>query len=154
QAVNALLRAAQTFEQMAQLGEASRVLEKLAVADSKSARRWKELAADFHTLNGDTAAARKQEHDLKVRADANQKLALMNKLEALEKNYGTDQTHNEVVRQLIDQGVAPFADQSKVKLVERQYENGHDTDAFNEAKRFLGTSMAANEKAHLRLVQA
>src|SRR5262249_30263581 len=40
QAVNALLKAAQTFEQMGQLSEAARVLEKLAMRDEKSANRW------------------------------------------------------------------------------------------------------------------
>ena len=155
QSINALLRAAQTFEQMAQLSEAARVLEKLAQRDEKSARRWNELAADFHALDGETAAARKIYNDLKTGADEKQKVALLNKIEALEKNYGTEASHAEVVKTMVEQNIQPQSGQAKVAAVEQMYDKGHLTEAFNEARRYLGSSqLSANDKAHLRMVTA
>jgi hypothetical protein len=154
QAVNALLRAAQTFEQMAQLREAARVLEKLANRDEKGARRWKELAADFHALENETGAARKLYTDLKVGADATQKNELLNKLEALEKNYGSERSHADLIKALVDKGVQPWANEFKVKAVEKMFAAGQVTEAFNAARRDLGAGMSNNDKAHLRMVQA
>ncbi|MGZ3721873.1 MAG: tetratricopeptide repeat protein [Bdellovibrionales bacterium] len=154
QAVNALLRAAQTFEQMAQLREAARVLEKLAAKDEKGSRRWRELAADFHALENEAGAARKLYNDLKAGAEPAQKTALLNKLESLERNYGTDRTHADLLKTMIDQGVQPYANEAKIKSVEKLFDAGNVTEAFNEARRFLGAGMNNNEKAHLRMVQA
>ena len=155
QSINALLRAAQTFEQMAQLGEAARVLEKLAVRDEKGSKRWRELAADFHAMNGQTAAARRLYGDLKTSADPDKRKTLMNKLEALEIAYGTDQTRADIQRQMIDQNIQPQANEAKVRAVELLLEQHKDTEAFAQAKHYLGSStMSANEKARLRLIHA
>lgn len=154
QAINALLRAAQTFEQLAQLSEAARVLEKLAVRDEKAQRRWKELAADFHAIDNEAQAARKLYNDLRVGADSTQKIALLNKIEALERNYGTDRSHAEIIKILIDQNIQPQANLAKIKNVEHLYDSGNTTEAFNQARHYLGAGMNNNEKAHLRLVQA
>jgi TolA-binding protein len=155
QSVNALLRAAQTFEQMAQLSEAARVLEKLAARDAKAARRWNELAADFHALSGETMAARKLYEDLEHGADNAQKLTLIKKREALEHNYGTEQSHASVVKTMVDQNIQPQAGQAKVDAVEAIYNKGHMTEAFNEARKYLGSSLISNsDKAHLRLITA
>jgi len=153
-ALNALLRAAQTFEQTAQLGEAARVLEKLASRDEKNVRRWKELAADFHALQNDAPAARKLYNELKAGSDAAHKEALLNKMEALEKNYGTEQSHAQFVRTLVEQGLQPWASDVKVQHVEKLLADGNVTEAFNQARHDLGTGMSPNAKAHLRLVQA
>lgn len=154
QAVNALLRAAQTFEQMAQLSEGARVLEKLATKDAKGARRWRELAADFHALENETTQARKIYNDLKVGADAEQKMVLLTKLEALERNYGSEKSHADFVKLMIEHGIQPFANEAKVKYVEKLFADGNLTEAFNAARRDLGAGMTPNEKAHLRMVQA
>jgi TolA-binding protein len=155
QSVNALLRAAQTFEQMAQLGEAARVLEKLAARDEKNATRWKELAADFHAMNGAAPSARRLYNDLKTAANAEKRKTLLNKLDALEQAYGTDQSRAEIQRVLIDQNVQPQANLAKVRSIEALLDAGKDTEAFNQARHYLGSSgMSPNEKARLRMVHA
>lgn len=154
QSVNALMRSAQTFEQMGQLNDAGRVLEKLAIRDVKSARRWHELAADFFTLSGDLTTARRLYGELKVSGDPAQKTAILNKLEILEKNYGTEQTHNEILKVLVDQNVAPFAGRARVEAVEKLLAKGNVSEAFAEARRHMGSGSSSNEKARLRMVQA
>lgn len=155
QAVNALLRAAQTFEQMGQLSEAARVLVKLSAKDQKSTVRWKELAADFHALDGEAPEARKIYQELRSQGDQGQKLKILNKLEALEKNYGTPQTHADFLKLMIDMNVQPQSSLAKVQVVEQQLDKGRNEEAFNEARRLLSSShMNANQKARLRLVQA
>lgn len=154
QAVNSLLRAAQTFEQMAQLSEAARVLEKLASKDEKNAYRWKELAADFHALEDEMPAARRLYGELRSQGDLKQKQAILAKIEAIEKNYGSEQSHADVLRVMIDQGVQPQANIAKVEMVEAQYKKGANTEAFNDARRLQGGGMPKDLKARLRLVQA
>jgi hypothetical protein len=151
-----LLRAAQTFEQLAQLGEAARVLEKLAARDEKGAARWKELAADFHAMNAEAVAARRLYGELKSgTTDAEKRKGLVLKLAALEQNYGTDQSRADMERTLIDQNVQPMANEAKVKAVEDLLAHGKDTEAFAQAKHYLGSSsMSPNEKARLRMVHA
>lgn len=154
QAVNSLMRAAQTFEQMAQLSEAARVLEKLAAKDEKSALRWKELAADFHALEDEMPAARKLYGELKNAGDAKHKQRILAKMEGIEKNYGSDQSHAEILKIMIDQGIQPQANIAKVEMVEKLYEKNQHTEAFNEARRLQGGGMPKDLKARLRLVQA
>lgn len=154
QAVNALLRSAQTFEQMGQLSEAARVLETLATRDAKATARWKELAADFYAMDGGTAQARKLYNELKGQATAENRIKMLNKLEALEKNYGTPQAHADLLKTMIDMNIQPQANLAKVVMVEKDFEKGKHTEAFNEARRYLGGSMTANQKARLRMVQA
>lgn len=156
EATNALLRAAQTFEQMAQLGEAARVLEKLAAVEPQNARRWNELAADFSAMSGSTATARRLYTELRTSADEKTKPGLIAKLEALEKNYGSEQSHAEVMKYMISNNVQPYANQARVKTIEDLFDKGSHTEAFNEARRVLGPSSGMNpsQRAHLRLVQA
>lgn len=155
QATNALLRAAQTFEQMAQLKEAAEVLEKLAEREPKDANRWRELAADFYAMDGMAAKARPIYGELKDKGNYENRVRMLNKLEAFEKNYGTQKTHGDVLKVMVDSNVQPYAGEAKVKLVETAYEKGNSTDAFNEARRWLGSSqLSKNHKARLRLVQA
>jgi len=154
QAVNALLRSAQTFEQMGQLAEAARVLEQLAVRDQKSATRWKELAADFYSMDNGTNHARRLYNELKGTGDQASRTRMLNKLEALEKHYGTPESHAAMLKTLIDMNVQPQTNLARVAMVERDFERGRHTEAFNDARRMLGSGMTANQKARLRLVQA
>ncbi len=155
QAVNAMLRAAQSFESMGQLQEAAQTLEKLAVKDEKSARRWRELAADFHAMDGGAVQARKLYHDLKDKGDSAARTRVMNKLEALEKAYGSQREQDAILQQLIAMNIQPQASMAKVKMVEQLFDKNKHTEAFNEARQYLGSSqMNANQKARLRLVQA
>ncbi len=156
QAINALLRAAQTFEQMAQLGEAARVVEKLAGLDTKATQRWLELAADFHALSGSTAKAQKLYGELRT-ADLDQKkrTQLLEKINSMVQMHGTETAKVELNRKLVEQGIQPYAGDVKVKAVEDMLQRGNQTEAFNQARQYLGSSsLSRNQKAKLRMVQA
>jgi TolA-binding protein len=153
-ATNALLRSAQTFEQMGQLNEAAKVLEALAVRDAKSAPRWRELAADFYAMDNNASNARRLYNDLKGQGNQEARTRMLNKLEALEKAYGTAESHAAILKTLIDMNIQPQANLAKVAMVEKELEKGHNEEAFNQARRYLGAGMNANQKARLRLVQA
>jgi len=153
-ATNALLRSAQTFEQMGQLNEGAQVLEKLATRDEKSALRWKELAADFYAMDNGAQNARRLYNELKGQNSPEARTRMLNKLESLEKNYGSVESHAALLKTLIDMNVQPQANLAKVTMVEKELEKGHSEEAFNQARRYLGTGMTANQKARLRLVQA
>jgi TolA-binding protein len=155
QAVNALLRAAQSFESMGQLMEAAQVLELLAVKEQKSALRWRELAADFYAMDGGHVQARKIYGELKSQGDAALKSRMVNKLEAFEKAYGTPAQQAAILQMMIDQNIQPQANMAKVKNIENLLAQGKHSDAFNEARHWMGaSSMNSNQKARLRLVQA
>ena len=83
--------------------------------DAKSANRWNELAADFHALSGEAPAARRLYADLKSTGDTEHRTKVLLKMEALEKTYGSEQAHNDVVELLIDQNIQPHASLAKVK---------------------------------------
>lgn len=156
QTINALLRAAQTYEQMAQVGPAARVLSHLSELDEKSKSKWKELAADFYTLDGQFESARSLYQDLKAGAQGQSLVDLVTKIEALEKNYGTPATHQEALRQVVELGIQPQAGEGKAASVEALFENGQLTEAFNEGRRLLGTNSPLNssQRARVRFVQA
>jgi TolA-binding protein len=153
-ATNALLRSAQTFEQMGQLTEAARVLEVLAVRDEKSAARWRELAADFYSMDNNAVNARRLYAELKNQGNQEARTRMLNKLEAVEKQYGTPESHAAMLKTLIDLNIQPQANLAKVAMVEKDLEKGRNEEAFNQARRYLGAGMNANQKARLRLVQA
>ncbi len=154
QAVNALLRAAQSFESMGQLQEAAQVLEKLAAKDEKSARRWRELAADFYAMDGGHLQARRLYNDLKGLGDSATRTRIMVKLEGFEKAYGTTGQQAAILQQMIDMNIQPQANLAKVKAIENFLARGDNEKAFNEARHQMGGSMNANQRARLRLVQA
>jgi len=99
-------------------------------------------------------AARKLYAELKGAGDANQRVRIIRKLESLEKNYGSEQSHNDVLRTMIDQNIQPQANLAKVELVEKMYQKNQLTEAFNEARRQQGSGMPKDLKARLRFVQA
>ncbi|MGE4132586.1 MAG: tetratricopeptide repeat protein [Bdellovibrionales bacterium] len=154
-AVDSMLRAAQSFEAMGQLKEAAAVLEQLAVKDSKNARKWHELAADFYAIDSHAAQARRIFIDLKGQGDSASRSRILGKLQVLEQAYGTPRTQAQAEKWLIDQNVQPYASEAKVRAVEKLFERGRMEEAFSDAKKQLGASgMSPNQKARIRLVQA
>jgi TolA-binding protein len=155
QSTPALEGAAQTFEQMAQLEPAANVLVQLADREQKEKLKFKELAADFFALSGHTASARKLYQELLPLLKDDEKIRLLSKLENFEKNYGTEQSHASLVKELAQKGVAPFANQGKLDHLKKLWQAGDMSATFQESKRLLGmASLSAAEKAQVRLIQA
>lgn len=155
QSTPALQSAAQTFEKMAQLEPAASVLVQLADRDAANKWKFKELAADFYAMSGHAADARKLYQEVLPTLKEDEKLRLLSKMESFEKSYGNDSSHSNVVGQLAAKGIAPFANQGKLTRLQKTWESGDVTEAFQESKKLLGSSaLSAAEKAKVRLVQA
>lgn len=151
----ALLKAAHSYEKLAQLPEAAMVLSILSQRDKKDSDKWKELSADFYALSGKPDQARSLYQDLAKRKSPKEYGPFLLKLEDFEKNYGTPSSLQSVQGQIISKGVQPASNDAKVSEVERILEKGRLADAFNEARRALGRSgWTSSDKARLRYVQA
>lgn len=150
----ALLKAAQTYEFMAQLKEAARVLEKIAQRDPKEALKWKEMAADYYAMDGMPTQARRLYTELRSGANSEKRTRLVSKLDTLEKTHGSKQQQAEVARMIADMNIQPQANIARVQVVEEQFNRGQHSEAFNAARRLLSAGMNNNQKARLRLVQA
>lgn len=153
EATNALLKAAQTYENMGQLEAGARVLEKLTKQDAKSRTRWLELAADFYAIHGDALSARRLYQQLQ-RENPAKRDELLVKQELVEKNLGTDDSHRAILQVMIQSNIQPQANQAKVQMVEKLYEQGKLSDAFELARKYLGAGLENSHKARVRFVQA
>lgn len=158
QSTPALESAAQTFEKMAQLDLAANVLVQLADRETADKWKFKELAADFYAMSGhpsELAQARKLYQEVLPTLKDSEKIRLLIKMESFEKSYGTGSTHAAIVNQLAARGVAPYANQTKLARLQKTWDDGDATAAFQESKKLLGSSaLSATEKAQVRLVQA
>lgn len=157
QALEALLKAAETYESMGQLAPAARVLLKLAAVDLKNALKWKTLAADFLALSHDMVAAMKlyqelraQKEDMKTASYAQDKILIMQKQTLTPAEYWR------VLEGIAKGHLQPQASLAKAELVERTFKSGEANKAFAEAKDVLnmGETAALSAKARARLIQA
>ncbi len=153
EATNALLTAAQTYENMGQLEDAARVLEKLAARDAKSRDRWMELAGDFLAIHGNAIGARRVYRQT-MRDVPTSKSRVLAKLEVLEKTYGSAESHQLILQTMISSNIQPQANLAKVEMVERLFDSKKYSEAFDQAKRYLGAGLENSLKARLRFVQA
>jgi len=154
-AQDALVKAAQTYEKLAQLPEAAKVLSMLAQRDKKESDKWKELAADFYALSGKPDRARALYDEVARTKSPKEYGDFLLKYQEFEKNYG-DASHLQVIKnQIIAKNIQPEANDTKISAIEKLLEQGRSSDAFNEARRALARSgWTSSDKARLRFVQA
>jgi cellulose synthase operon protein C len=153
-ALDALLKAAESYESLAKLVEAAGILLKVAKVDAKSAIKWKFLAADFYLLSGQSQTAKpilislKGTHDRETSTRARDKLFILES----EKRGPYYET---LLKEIAESGDQPQASLAKAEQVEKLYAKGKTADAFNEAKKVVGaTNGSASAKSRARLVQA
>ncbi|HAG91230.1 MAG TPA: hypothetical protein DCL41_05130, partial [Bdellovibrionales bacterium] len=152
---SALIRAAQSFEKLAQLPEAAQVLSVLAQRDAKESDKWKELSADFYAMSGKPDRARELYQDVAKRKSKKEYGEFLLKQEDFEKNYGSPGQLAVIRRQIVSHGVQPAAHNARVTEIEELYERKKSSDAFHEALRALALSgWDSSQKARLRFVQA
>jgi TolA-binding protein len=155
-AQDALLRAAQTYETVGNLEQATKVLEELIKVDKENALKWKRLHADFLVLTGKVRLAKleykklceNQDHQVAVTA-----LDQLKKLAELE----SDTTQLKVLRkQFIKLGVQPQASMAKLEDVEDLFEQKKYSEAFIEAKKVLnmGKTASTYARSKARFLQA
>src|SRR5690606_27340654 len=106
---DALIKAAASYEKLAQLPEAAKVLSLLAQREkeTKESDKWKELAADFYALSGKPEQARSYYDDLAKRKSPKEYEQFLLKLEEFEKNYGDHARLQSLRNQVIAQGIQP-----------------------------------------------
>ncbi len=157
QALEALLKSAQTYESMGQLDAAARVVLKLAIVDPKNVLKWRTLGADFLALSHHSTDAMRIYSELKdQRTDMKTASYALDKYLALQKTSLQDSDYVALLERVARGGVQPQASFARVELVERMFKAGDVNGAFAKAKDVLnmGDSAPAAAKARARFVQA
>ncbi|MGE0764274.1 MAG: hypothetical protein AB7N80_13410 [Bdellovibrionales bacterium] len=152
--MDALLKAAQSYESLGQLEPAADVLHKISKLEPKNATKWNALAADFYMLSNRPVKAKKLLMDLRQASEPDVRSQTLDKLLLLERAAGGP-GYKELLTIIANSGVQPQASFAKVELVEEMFKAGQQTEAFNEAKKVIGASAASNfAKSRARLIQA
>lgn len=155
QAVDALLKSAQTYESMGQLSQAADVLEHLTKEDAKNSGKWKMLAADFYALSYQTGKAKRLYGELQSEGSSEQQKEALEKLVLLEKKHPQSEEYKALLSQIVRAGVQPQASLAHLEMVESLYKQKNFERAFIEAKKVLNMSKASEyAKSRARFLQA
>jgi TolA-binding protein len=151
-----LTKAAQTFEAMARLDLAARVLLNLAVVETDKADRWREVAADFFAISGDKDRAITMYQKLaEERKDKKQQVALLDKAALLARDSGDMKTVSSIEARFSRDGVEPQASRMIVEQAEQAFAKQDFTKAFNLSKKIISRDSLPKELlARARYVQA
>lgn len=156
--IDALMKAAQTYESIGQLQEAAGVLIRLAKADKSSKTKWNLLAADFYTLANNFKSAQPLYEGIKAEAGGQaSSFRALEQLEYIAKQEGQTKTRENLLKEIAVSGHQPQASLASVYFVEAAFDNKNYEEAFNLAKKVisqdkLGASKSALARA--RIVQA
>ncbi len=151
-----LTKAAQTFESMARLDLAARVLLNLAMADLPKQNQWRETAADFFALSGSKSRAitmyLKMADDTK---DMKLKTGFMQKAGVVATELNDHKTLDSLEAKYSAMGIEPDASRMIVEQAEAALKDGDQTRAFNLSKKIVArTSLPKALQARARIVQA
>ena len=151
-----LTKAAQTFESMARLDLAARVLLNLALADPAKQNQWRETAADFFALSGSKPRAISMY--LKMADESgNQTLrtGFMQKAGVVASEIGDRKTLDSLEAKYSSMGIEPDASRMIVEQAEAALKDGDQSRAFNLSKKIVArTSLPKALQARARIVQA
>lgn len=155
-AVEGLLRAAQTYEDMGQLDRAAKVLMDLATADSKASAKWKSLAADFLVLTNEEPKAAALYEMLQAQTDQAVASHALAQLEILSRRQPASARRQLMLKRMIAEGVQPQASMAQLEVVESAFATKDFERAFAEAKKLVGNSGGAvpHAQAKARYIQA
>ncbi|MCB0365111.1 MAG: tetratricopeptide repeat protein [Bdellovibrionaceae bacterium] len=148
--VEALLRAAQTYEDMAQLDRASKVLMDLAVADAKSAHKWKSLAADFLVLTGNEKQAVVLYESLQGHQDQATAFHALQQMELISRAQPTSARRRLLLKRIAESGQQPQSSLAQLAQLEEVYSSKDYSQAFIDAKKIVGAGGQASIKARAR----
>ena len=151
-----LTKAAQTFESMARLDLAARVLLNLALVESDKQDKWREVAADFFALSGDKERAITMYQKLaEDRKKQSEQVALLDKAAVLAREIGDMKTIAALETKFSREGIEPQASRLVVEQAEEALAKQDYTKAFNVSKRIIGKSgLPKDLLARARFVQA
>ncbi|MCB0386853.1 MAG: hypothetical protein KDD43_15775, partial [Bdellovibrionales bacterium] len=149
-AVEALLRAAQTYEDMAQLDQASKVLMDLSIADVKSAHKWKSLAADFLVIVGKERQAVQLYESLQGNPDEATAFHALEQMEILSRTHPTGARRKLLLNRVAESNRQPQASLAQLAQLEEVYAAKNYSQAFIDAKKIVGSGGQASTKARAR----
>jgi TolA-binding protein len=157
QSIDALMKAAQVYESMAQLSLAADVLLKLSSLDKAASAKWELLAADFLMLDGKASKAKALYEKLAKSEEAatiDRALIQLEKIALLENNI---KEREMLLKRMIATGRQPQLSLAEVYFLEKVYASKDYSEAFSMAKKIMGTQKAGADKSALaraRLIQA
>lgn len=156
QAKDALLKSAQTFENMGLPGEAASAVEHLMALDPKELIKWKLLAADFASLSSQVGKAKRLYGEVRAQGNEKQKSEALQKILEIEKQRPDSESYRKLMAELVNAGVQPHASLSQLDLVERLFQQKNYERAFIESKKVLNMDGQASSyaKARARFIQA
>jgi TolA-binding protein len=150
-----LTKAAQTFENIARLDLAARVILHLAVVEMDKQDHWREVAADFFALSGNKERAIAMYLKLAESKKDKEQLALYEKALVLARDTGDQKTVALLETKYVQAGVEPHVSRIAVEQAEHALAVGDMSRAFNDAKHLIGKDgVPKNMAARARLVQA
>ncbi|OFZ19014.1 MAG: hypothetical protein A2Z20_11580, partial [Bdellovibrionales bacterium RBG_16_40_8] len=155
--LDALMKAAQTYESMAQLYDAANTLTKLAKADKENKIKWLQLAADFYVLSNAYKAARPLYDELSRDADTNIAFHALEQQTMIAKNENDKKLYELLLMKIAESGHQPQASLAAIHFIDSAYENKKYDEAFSLAKKLLGQEKHGAAKTALakaRLIQA
>ncbi len=153
--LQALIKAAQTFESLGQLQPAAEVLERLAALDKENKTKWNLMAADFYLLSFQMKRARPLYESLPRGTEAG--FRALNQLEWMARVEGRTAGRVALLKELVSVGRQPEASLAAVHFVEEAYAQNKHEEAFQLAKKVLAQEKSGAAKSALaraRLVQA
>ncbi len=155
QAQDSLLRAAQTYESLGQLAQASAVLQRLMTVDITYKEKWMTLAADFAKLSGQKDKAKSFYTTLRESADPKLSGGALDQLLQMAE---ADNNPNEAAKwraEILRRNVQPQASLVAMARVEQLYKSGQSPAAFSEAKGVLNMGPQASKlaKSKARYIQ-
>lgn len=154
---DALLKAAQIYESLAQLNEAAAVLVKLALEDNANKTKWNMLAADYYTLNRDYSKAKPIYEDIKSKANSDISFRALEQLELIATAESQVKQREQYLREIASLGRQPQASQASLYFLEQTYAQGKQEDSFAMAKKILSQQKSGASRkalARARFIQA
>ncbi len=155
--IDALKKAAQTYESLAQLDRAAQVVFELSVEEPHEAKNWLKIAADFYLLDNKPAKAKPiYEKIKKTGKPANVFHALVQLKEIAEKENNKKQFEI-YLAELLQHGTEPAASDALLFFIKKDVANKNWTAAFDKSKKIIAAEKRGASNATLaeaRLVQA
>jgi TolA-binding protein len=160
-----LTKAAQTFEAMARLDLAARVLLNLAVVEPNKQDHWREVAADFFAVSGDKERAitmyqkladdRVDPKGRATKTDKKEQVALLDKAALLARDSGDMKTVASIEARFSRDGIEPQASRMVVEQAEQAFAKRDFTKAFSLSKKIIARDgLPKDLLARARFVQA
>ena len=151
-----LTKAAQTFESMARLDLAARVLLNLANVEVEKQDKWRETAADFFALSGSKARAITMYLKMADEAKKNElRVGFFEKAAVVAGELKDQKTLDAIEAKYSQLNIEPQASRMIVEQAEAALKDGDQNRAFNLSKKIVGrTSLPKALQARARIVQA